>query len=237
MLEAYGLTDPGCVRGNNEDYFLIDPETGLYLVADGMGGQQAGEHASRTAAQAVADVVREAASRNPEVLQAAFLEADRRVKELARSNPAFQGMGTTLVAVLDCGGEQAVASVGDSRCYLWTEGILGPITVDQSWRQEVGSTIGLTERELREHPFRNVLTAAIGANQPLRTFSCTISLRPGQELLLATDGLHGVIGEETIADVLIRERTLEAKCHSLIEAACAAGAPDNVTVVLVRPAG
>ncbi len=236
MLEAYGLTDPGCVRGNNEDYFLIDADAGLYIVADGMGGQQAGEYASQTAVQAVAETVRNAAAPNADVLLSAFLEADSRVKELARSDPAFQGMGTTLVAVLDCGRQQVVASVGDSRCYLWTDGILGPITVDQSWRQEVGSTIGLTERELRKHPFRNVLTAAIGANQPLRTFSRTISLRPGQELLLATDGLHGVLSDETIAEVLIRERTLEAKCHSLIEAACKAGAPDNVTVVMVRPA-
>ncbi len=236
MLEAYGLTDPGCVRRNNEDYFLIDPETGLYLVADGMGGQQAGEHASRTAALTVAEVVRAASQPSPEVLASAFIEADRRVKDFARTDPAFQGMGTTLVAVLECGEALAVASVGDSRCYLLTQGILGPITVDQSWRQEVGPTMGLTEKQLRDHPFRNVLTAAIGANQPLRTFSCTITLQPGQELLLATDGLHGTISEETIADVLIRERTLEAKCHSLIEAACAAGAPDNVTVVVIRRA-
>src|SRR5262249_41065326 len=124
MLEAFGLSDKGCVRANNEDYFLIKPECGLYLVADGMGGASAGERASRLAAHAAVEVVRKARRRDSQVLLAAMEEANRRVMEEAKQDPELEGMGTTLVVALDAGDQVLIASVGDSRAYMLDEGEL-----------------------------------------------------------------------------------------------------------------
>ena len=145
MLEAYGLTDPGCVRQNNEDYYLIEPDLGLYVVADGMGGAQAGEEASRLAVETVLEVVRRSASARDGLLQAAFVEANLQVLERAAADTAFQGMGTTLVALLENAGHFEIASVGDSRCYHLANGEMSAVTVDQSWVEDVGRKLGLPE--------------------------------------------------------------------------------------------
>lgn len=234
MLEAYGLTDRGCVRQNNEDYFLIEPEIGLYLVADGMGGAQAGEHASRLAAETVREVIRNGGAPSPELLSEAFREANRRVFEAASHDPQLEGMGTTLVALLDCDGRLEIASVGDSRCYEFDGGVLTLITEDQTWVQEVSRRLRLRAEYFRDHPMRHVLTMAIGTQRGLEIQTYSRPRRPGLQLLLSSDGLHGVISEEKIAEALGSERTLEAKCHYLIEAARQAGGPDNITAVVLK---
>ncbi len=236
MLEAFGLTDPGCVRQNNEDCFLIYPELGLYLVADGMGGAQAGERASSLAAETVAEVVRGSGVRDASVLNLAFHEANRRVRELATSNRSMEGMGTTLVAALECNHTLEIASVGDSRCYRAANRSLELVTVDQTWVQEVGVKLGLNEEKLRSHPYRHVLTMAIGATNSLKVNQYTVSPSEGDSFLLCSDGLHGVVAEQIIAEALSSEKSLEDQCHLLIEAARAAGGPDNVTSVLLRQA-
>src|SRR5215475_3949681 len=113
MLEAYALSDKGCVRTNNEDYFLIDQESGLYILADGMGGARAGEQASRMAVETVAETVRTAGLPDSQVLIRATEEANRRVLHAAQNDPSLEGMGTTLVAALEVEGDLAIASVGD----------------------------------------------------------------------------------------------------------------------------
>ena len=118
MLEAYALSDKGCVRSNNEDYCQIEPELGLYVLADGMGGAKAGEHASRMAVETVVECMLFAQVRDSQVLLAAVEEANRRVMQAAANDASLEGMGTTLVAALEVGGEMAIASVGDSRAYL-----------------------------------------------------------------------------------------------------------------------
>jgi protein phosphatase len=234
MLEAYGLTDRGCVRKNNEDYFLIEPGIGLYLVADGMGGAQAGEHASRLAAETVREVVGRGGSRRPALLVEAFEEANRRVFEAASRDPQLEGMGTTLVALLECDGRFEIASVGDSRCYEFHGGVLSLVTVDQTWVQELARRLRLDAERLRSHPMRHVLTMAIGTQRTLEIQTYTRLRRPGIQMLLSSDGLHGVIDEDRIAEALASERTLEAKCHYLIEAARQAGGPDNITAVVLK---
>jgi protein phosphatase len=236
MLEASGLTDPGCVRENNEDCFLINRAAGLYLVADGMGGAQAGEKASRLASETVAEVVLGAGSRDGELLTAAFHEANRRVRSLAATDSSMEGMGTTLVAVLDGGDRIEIASVGDSRCYRFADGKLSPVTTDQTWVQEVGVKLGLDDDKLRSHPYRHVLTMAIGASSNLRINAYTLTLGPEEQILLCSDGLHGVVSDRIVAGVLNNEISLDAKCHLLVEAARKAGGPDNITVILLRQA-
>jgi serine/threonine protein phosphatase PrpC len=237
MLEACALTDKGCVRANNEDYALIDPEAGLYILADGMGGAKAGERAARLAVETVSERILAAADRDSQALLAAVEEANRRVLEAARADRTLEGMGTTLVAALEAGDELCIASVGDSRAYLLDQNAFRAVTEDQSWVNEVGRPLGLDEEALRTHPMRHVLTMAIGA--PLEINYRTVRLQPGDMLLICSDGLHGVVEQECIEAILRNGEPgepLERKCRELIAAACQAGGPDNITTVLLRAA-
>src|SRR5262249_48917767 len=138
MLEAFALSDPGCVRPNNEDSYLLAPDTGLYVVADGMGGAQAGEQASRLAVETVAGFVKKAGQPDAETLALAFQEANNRVMNAASKDANLEGMGTTLVAALEREAELLIASVGDSRAYVHNGRELMVITEDQTWIHEVG---------------------------------------------------------------------------------------------------
>ena len=234
MLEAYGLSDPGCVRQNNEDSFVLSPSTGLYVVADGMGGAQAGEHASQMAVETVASFIENATARNANTLTQAFQEANHRVMSAAASDANLEGMGTTLVAALENGPEVLIASVGDSRAYLYEDGQLTSVTEDQTWVHEVGRRLGIDENSLRTHPMRHVLTMAIGVSQDLRVHSYALKPVNGSMILLSSDGLHGVVDADVIANALAGNGTLESKCQRLIEAAREAGGPDNITALLLR---
>ncbi len=234
MLEAFGLSDPGCVRNNNEDCYLLSPQTGLYVVADGMGGAQAGEHASKLAVDTLADVIGQAEQSGPEMLARAFQEANNRVMSAASSDASLEGMGTTLVAALESGPEVLIASVGDSRAYAYQGSELIVVTEDQTWVHEVGRRLGIDEISLRTHPMRHVLTMAIGVSPELRVHSYALKPQPGDQILLSSDGLHGVVDASVIAGALAGNGSLESKCRRLIEAAKKAGGPDNITVVLLR---
>jgi PPM family protein phosphatase len=237
MLDAFALSDKGCVRSNNEDYCLIEPELGLYVLADGMGGANAGERASRLAVETVAEAVLMAQRRDSQVLLTAVEEANRRVLDAAQHDIALEGMGTTLVAALEIGEDLCIASVGDSRAYLMDDAGLRAITDDQTWVNEVGRPLGIDEESLKNHPMRHVLTMAIGASAPLTVNCYAVPLLPGALVMMCSDGLHGVVDPQQLAQILQGGRDgvgLEESCRQLIEAAKAAGGPDNVTTVLVR---
>jgi len=196
--------------------------------------------ASRLAVDTVAEVVRQSWQRDPQVLLSAVEEANRRVLEASNSDPQLEGMGTTLVAVLEAGDELAIASVGDSRAYLLDEAGFRPVTEDQTWVHEVGRPLGLDEESLRNHPMRHVLTMAIGVGGTLSIHYYMIPLKPAALLLMCSDGLHGVV-EAPVLERIMRDNSsghdqLEYKCRALIEAAKEAGGPDNVTCVLLRGA-
>src|ERR1039457_583934 len=234
MLEAFSLSDMGCVRTNNEDYCFIDAERGLYVLADGMGGAKAGEQASRIAVETVAETVRLSAQRDSQVLIFAVEEANRRVLEAAHNDSSLEGMGTTLVAALALDEELAIASVGDSRAYMLDYLGLHVITDDQTWVNEVGRPLGLDEESLRHHPMRHVLTMAIGASAPLTINHYRVPLAKGNLVLICSDGLHGVLEAPRMEQILNGGRSggsLEESCRNLIEAAKQAGGPDNGTVV------
>lgn len=239
MLEATALSDKGCVRSNNEDYCLVEPELGLYVLADGMGGAKAGERASRMAVDTVAEMVLRAQRRDSQVLIAAVEEANRRVLEAAHNDPSLEGMGTTLVAALDMDDSMSIASVGDSRAYLLDDEGFRMITDDQTWVNEVGRPLGLDEESLRNHPMRHVLTMAIGASSPLTVNYYSVGLKNGALVLICSDGLHGVLEAGHMEKILrggLNGTSLEDACRRLVEAAKEAGGPDNVTCVLVRKA-
>lgn len=234
MLEAFGLSDPGCVRTNNEDYYLLVKPLDLYLLADGMGGAQAGEHASKLAVDTIAECVLKAGSSSGQVLLDAINEANRRVLQEASADSTLHGMGTTLTACWRVGEELLFANVGDSRAYVYHEGELHIITEDQTWVNEVGRKLGIGDEALKNHPMRHVLTMAIGVSDTVRIQSYAVPILPNTQFLLCSDGLHGVLPQAAIQDALASGGSLEEKCRHLIEAAKQAGGPDNVTAVLLR---
>ena len=238
MVETFALSDQGCVRSNNEDYYLVAANIGLYVLADGMGGAAAGERASKLASDKVWEVVYNSlqAEEKPSVdlMVRAFEEANQCVINEAQMDVNLDGMGTTLVVAQEAVNELLIASVGDSRAYMFFDGKLQQITSDQTWVQEVGRRLGIDEENLRTHPMRHVLTMAIGVSPQLRINTYRTHPQVGSQILLCSDGLHGVIDETFIASVLATDETLENKCHHLIEGAKHAGGPDNITAVLMR---
>ena len=235
MLEAFGASDLGCVRSNNEDYYLVAPAIGLYVVADGMGGAQAGEHAAKLAAETLWEVVHQNADGVDEnVFVEGFHEANRRIMEAASADPALEGMGTTMVAALSKDGDLLIASVGDSRAYLFDSAGFSAVTEDQTWVNEVGRRLGIDEENLKNHPMRHVLTMAIGVSEQLRVHTYLIHANPGTQVLLCTDGLHGVAPEQELKRVLASDAPLDAKCRDLIATARSFGGPDNITALLLR---
>jgi serine/threonine protein phosphatase PrpC len=245
MLEGFGLSDPGCVRPNNEDYFISDSESGIFILADGMGGANAGEFASRLSVETLYRYLLKHRRSNgasahagilePGFLEPGFLETNCAVREAALTDPNLEGMGTTLVAVQDAGGGSVhISSVGDSRAYIFSQGKLELLTQDQTWVAEVGVRLGLADDALKKHPMRHVLTMAVGSTDNLRVFSAVAHIGPGDQILLCSDGLHGVLSEKILQETLNSEKTLPGKAHYLVEAAKNNGGPDNVTVVLIQ---
>lgn len=234
MLSSYGLSDVGCVRTNNENSFLVDPELGLYIVADGMGGAEAGEVASQMAVQSVQSFLMSTSIRDADTLVRAIEHANERILDAANGDPRLRGMGTTLVCLLDTGRDCIVANVGDSRAWMLQGETLEQLTQDQSWVNEAGRPLGISEENLRVHPMRHVLTMALGVASQVRVQIFPVEVPPGSLVLLSSDGLHGVVSEEEIRETLLHPISLEHRAHLLIEAARAAGGPDNITVVLIQ---
>ena len=235
IMQSYGLSDPGRVRKNNEDFLLVNDGLQLYIVADGMGGAQAGETASRMAVETVSEVMGKRAECKVRDLEDAFIEANDRVKKSASSDLTLEGMGTTLVGVVADGDQIHIASVGDSRVYSYHQDHLESLLEDQTWVNEVGRRLGIDEDTLKRHPMRHVLTMAIGVGNPLRVNTKTIGRTPGMQLLLCSDGLHGVVEAEAIGKVLSDPaKDLANKARTLVEAARNAGGPDNITVLILQ---
>jgi len=236
MLEAYGLTDPGCQRNNNEDYFISDSSRGIFIVADGMGGANAGEYASRLSAETLYEFLLKADDDvSLSELEQGFVQANMAVREASAQSSELEGMGTTLVAgrMVDRVRLQ-LASVGDSRAYCLSENQLSVLTKDHTWVMEIGSRLGLTDEAIKHHPMRHVLTMAIGVSEELRVDSQVVTVFSGDQILLCSDGLHGVVDEKMLESTLKSEKSLVDKAHYLIEAAKERGGPDNITVVLIR---
>jgi protein phosphatase len=200
-----------------------------------MGGARGGERASQLAVECVADSLARSPHRDAAALLSAVEDANQRVLTEAARDPRLEGMGTTLVAVLETSpNDLAIASVGDSRAYLLRRGELRTVTEDQTWVQEVGKPLGLNEESLKSHPMRHVLTMAVGVGITIRIRYYAVELASKDVMMLSSDGLHGVIGETRICQILNDPGGLEDKCQALIDAAHENGSPDNITVVLIR---
>jgi PPM family protein phosphatase len=240
-LLPFGVTHAGKVRQNNEDALLVgegQDET-LFIVADGIGGFEAGEVASSLAVAVLKDL------QPDESFKEAIGEANRRIVAAGRGDEKLSGMGTTVVAIR-FGGRQGepvaeVAHVGDSRAYLMRGGDMKPITEDHSLVAELVRSGDLTRDQAAEHPQKNLITRALGADEEVDVDTATLPIEGGDRILLCSDGLSDMVSEAGISEILAESPDdPERAARSLLSAALDAGGNDNITVVVVdikeRPA-
>src|SRR5947209_5923498 len=234
MLRAADITcktDTGRQRRDNEDSaFARAP---LFVVADGMGGEQAGEVASQIAIEAFEEALPDAPGPE-ERLAERVREANRRIYEVSRAERERAGMGTTLTAAYLEDASLAIAHVGDSRAYLFRERRLKRLTRDHSLVDELVRRGKLTEEQAAEHPQRSIITRALGPEPDVEVDTWTYPVRSGDVLLLCSDGLTSMVSEERMEEILASSDSLNAAAQALIDEANAAGGRDNITVVLFR---
>lgn len=244
MITAFGLTDRGLQRSNNEDTLFFDEKMDLYLVADGMGGHRSGELASARAVSLISEFITQTSSEREITWPFGYspqlsLNANRLLNALQLANtaiwrqadvePFHQGMGTTVVCVLIEGTVATYASAGDSRLYLSRQAQFRQLTVDDSW------VMAVQENDEMVKYFRHVLTKAVGVQQTLEISAHEMVLLPGDYLLVCTDGLHSVVSERDMEDIIVAGgQTLEQKVRRLIQKANDLGGPDNVTALLLH---
>ena len=246
-MESFGVTDVGRVRKNNEDAFAADDELGLYVVADGMGGHQAGEVASRLAVDVVVGFINRtresdevswpygidtALTLDANRLKTALQLANRRVFRAAESRDDYTGMGTTIVAALVCGDTLTVGHVGDSRLYLWNDGTFEQVTQDDSWAATVLPQNAAAAAA--SHPLRHVLTNVLGAREQTEVHVTERAVGADASFLLCTDGLHAVLPSAALRDALAGGEDVAAIANTLVQAALGHGSRDNVTALVAR---
>lgn len=260
-VTAYGMSDVGRVRTNNEDNYLFtrvgsgsintlpteSADTNnhwIFIVADGMGGGQAGEVASQRAVDGVAQSFANQLSAKHTVNQEALAEALSRAIETtnqsilqeSRTNQALTGMGTTLTAAAVQGTILTVAQLGDSRAYMLRDGSITQLTKDQSLVAQMVESGKITAREAKIHPRRNVILQALGVQERIEVAISTTRLIPNDRLILCSDGLWGKVEPEEIIEFANRFDP-QAACESLIRLANDRGGEDNVTLIIANFAG
>lgn len=234
MPRSYAArSDVGSVREHNEDSYLV--KTPLFVVADGMGGHEAGEVASNIAVTTME--AHAPKSTSPEALAAAVIKANEAVLRGAQDGTGKPGMGTTLTAAFVFEDEATIAQVGDSRAYLLHDGQLQRITRDHSLVADLIEQGRLTEAEARFHPQRSVITRALGSDPHMQPDLYTLHVEEGDRLLLCSDGLSSMISDEDIEEILLDNPAPAHACDALVEEAIIAGGLDNVTVIVIDPLG
>jgi protein phosphatase len=232
VTDSAGFTDPGRKRRRNEDSFVIDPP--LFAVADGMGGAQAGEVASRLAAAAFREF-HDADELDPEKrLVAIIQEANRRIYERAEGDAEVSGMGTTITAALLVENGLVIGHVGDSRAYRLRGGRFEQLTDDHSLVADLVRSGRLTPEEADIHPQRSVITRALGTDAQVDVDTFTVPAEGDDVFLICSDGLTTMIDDEAIRDLVTRAKNLDQAGKGLVNAANKAGGEDNITVVLFR---
>ena len=245
-------TDVGMSRAHNEDHFWADPATNLYIVADGMGGHNAGEVASAMAVQVTRDALQreqkalrefkensrdqERRERVRQVLENAVKEACYKIFEQGLNNSAQRGMGTTLTLGLVLGTRMFIAHVGDSRLYLKREGEVHQLTQDHSMLNELIRHGKVTSLKDLDHRFKNAVTRAVGVHESVEVDVLDVDLLPGDRVLICSDGLHGYMDESMVGRELEPD-DLEGIAANLVQLANRKGGKDNITHIILEAVG
>lgn len=248
-IQAAGKTDVGVVRTNNEDNFGYDAREGIFVVCDGMGGQAAGELASKIAVDTVMNYFhQESRKSDSQVLGRGFSDVSDRANSLANAihlanqaiqdaaahNPGQAGMGSTIVAVCTAGSEFSIANIGDSRIYLIRGEAIQQLTSDHSLVMEQVRRGLMTLEEAEKSEMQNVIVRALGTEESVEPDLEDHEFVPGDVLMLCSDGLSRYVKENIILEIIRGTEDLEQACEKLIEAAKTGGSDDNITCVLVR---
>lgn len=245
-MRAKGLTDIGRVRANNEDCIFVpsvkNTVQNLYIVADGMGGYNAGEVASRIAVESFVKYIRKEQKKRGveeigELLKEAGLVANKTVYNKSVSDKKCSEMGTTLVAAAIVRSKLYVAYAGDSRAYILKKGQLIQITTDHSFVNELINKGEITEEEACTHPDRNMITRAIGISPRVKIDLKTIHLKADDLVMLCTDGLSNMLTDDEMEDILRENIDLENRLKVLVDTANAKGGKDNISVILIDIGG
>jgi len=238
LISCAGDTHVGVVRSGNEDSFLLDYQQGVFIVADGMGGHAAGEVASEMAVEIIA---RELGSLRGltdalagERMREAIRGANAAIFERTLAEADKRGMGTTTTALALFSERYLIGQVGDSRAYLLRSGALQQLTKDHSYVQEQVDAGLLTAEQARTHPYSNVITRCVGANEEVIPDVYFGTLREGDILLLASDGLTGMLEDEQLAEILRSQGAPEFWVGRMIAEANRRGGLDNITAIVVR---
>ncbi len=240
--QFFSLTDTGRVRTNNEDSVLASTDLGLAILADGMGGYNAGEVASTMATQGIFDSLAPALDHaNPipgrdliRMMQMAVDRANLAIYEAALLHPEYKGMGTTLVVALLRQGRLVLGHVGDSRAYRWRDGVLTPLTRDHSLLQEQLDAGLISPEDARIAPYRNLVTRAMGVEPVVQLEISEHAVQPQDSFLLCSDGLHDMLTDGEIAAIWQQHPTQDGAAWALLNAANEAGGRDNISLVLMR---
>lgn len=233
-----GRTDVGIIRSGNEDNFLMAPDEGQFIVADGMGGHAAGEVASEMAVRIMGQELNGAAGRADEEvaerIRTAIRDANNAIFQRTLTEVDKRGMGTTLTGMLINGEHYLIGQVGDSRAYLYRDGRLVQITKDHSYVQEQVDAGYLTPEQARTHPYSNVITRCVGANAEVVPDVYLGTLRSGDVYLLASDGLTGMLEDPDLLAAIQSHVEPQQIVDVLIEEANRRGGLDNITVIILR---
>lgn len=242
-LDIYGLTDEGLVRDHNEDYISWTPESGLVILADGMGGHNAGEVASELAISSINAALEEVLSPEikdscdmdfKEVVHEAVVYANDEINQHAKAHPECSGMGTTIVMTLFHDDSVILASVGDSRIYRFRKGELKQVTTDHSLVQEMVDNGYMSEEEALNSNNRNLITRALGIAEDVKVDVTEHEIEKDDIYLLCSDGLSDMIDDELIFSTLVKSRQdLKRATEELVKLAKEHGGHDNVSVILV----
>jgi protein phosphatase len=252
IQDSAGITDPGCVRPSNQDRILLDDTLGLYAVCDGVGGRRGGSVAAELAVQVIRQYIE--ASQDPKDvtwpygynlamsfggnrLVTAVKLANRQVWRRSEESIEFLGMGTTISAVLIEGSAVVAVNIGDSRAYLFRDGGLIQMTIDDTAGGAPAGTADAPPQPALHPAIHGVLTRAAGSREDAEVHLKQCPLENGDAMLLCSDGLHGCVSVEAMATILKSAKNAAAAAGSLVEAAKQAGAPDNVSALVVRWGG
>jgi protein phosphatase len=238
-MKTYSITDIGKRRSSNQDFvFASDQPVGnlsnLLIVADGMGGHNAGDLASRYTVESMVEYVRQAKEHRPiPLLSEAIHYANNLVVEKSRTDRDLEGMGTTVVAATQKGDYLYIANVGDSRLYL-IDGEIEQITRDHSLVEEMIRVGELQRKDAKSHPDRNIITRAVGVRVPVKIDFFDIKLEKGDQILLCSDGLTNMVEDEEILRIVKKSTTLKEAAQRLVTEANKNGGKDNISVVLAE---
>ena len=240
MLKTFSITDVGKERKLNQDYVFtseipVGKLANLFIVADGMGGHNAGDYASKYTIETIVEEIEKSKDTSVvKILEKAIQSANRHIRKKSQESEGLNGMGTTVVAATIHGDEMCVANVGDSRLYVINQEIK-QITEDHSLVEEMVRMGGIRREQARSHPKKNIITRAIGAEDELEIDFFQVKLKKGDFVLMCSDGLTNMIEDEEIRMILQGQRDIVEKAEALVATANNNGGKDNIAVILIEP--